>query len=55
LVAEGHSDRILLSSDAIGYAIGHDARELPYDHVLATFVPRLRQGASRSQTSSGCS
>jgi phosphotriesterase-related protein len=41
LVAAGHADRILLSSDAIGYAVGQDPRDLPYDHVLANFVPLL--------------
>lgn len=42
LVAAGHADRILLSSDATGYAVGHSAPDLPYDHLLSHFVPRLR-------------
>jgi predicted metal-dependent phosphotriesterase family hydrolase len=49
LVSAGHVDRILLSSAAIGYAVGEPANELPYDHVLAAFVPRLReQGVSEN-------
>jgi phosphotriesterase-related protein len=43
LVTAGHADRILLSSAAIGYAVGEPANELPYDHVLAAFVPLLRE------------
>ena len=43
LVAAGHGDRLLLSSDAIGYAAGQDPRDLPYDYVLATFVPLLQE------------
>ncbi len=42
LVAAGHADRILLSSDAIGYAVGQPPRDLPYDHLLSNFVPLLR-------------
>ena len=43
LVAAGHGDRVLLSSDAIGCAIGHAPHDLPYDHVLSTFVGLLRK------------
>lgn len=43
LIAVGHADRILLSSDAIGYAVGQSPRDLPYDHVLTNFVPLLRE------------
>jgi phosphotriesterase-related protein len=42
LVAAGHADRILLSSNAIGYAVGQPPRDLPYDHLLSNFVPLLR-------------
>ncbi len=41
LVAAGHADRILLSSNAIGYAVGQPPRDLPYDHLLSNFVPLL--------------
>ena len=41
LVESGYAGNILLSSDAIGYAVGHRPRDLPYDHVLANFVPLL--------------
>ncbi|MFI9601204.1 phosphotriesterase [Streptomyces sp. NPDC052043] len=47
LVKAGFADRILLSSSATGVAKGHSGNDLPYSHVLATFVPLLKtQGLS---------
>ncbi len=47
LVAAGFGDRILLSSNATGVAKGHPAGELPYSHILTSFVPLLEaQGLS---------
>ena len=51
LVAElaeaGFGTRILLSSNATGVAKGHDGNDVPYGHVLSTFVPLLKaQGLS---------
>ncbi len=47
LVAAGHGDRILLSSNAMGKALGQPDRDLPYSYVLTTFVPLLtEQGVS---------
>ncbi|WP_445525788.1 phosphotriesterase family protein [Streptomyces cyslabdanicus] len=47
LVQAGFADRILLSSSATGVAKGHCGNDLPYSHVLATFVPLLKtQGLS---------
>ncbi|MGW5128915.1 phosphotriesterase family protein [Streptomyces sp. NPDC004069] len=47
LVKAGFADRILLSSSATGVAKGHSGSDLPYSHVLATFVPLLKtQGLS---------
>lgn len=43
LIDAGQAGRILLSSDAIGYAVGQSARELPYDRLLTTFVPLLSE------------
>ncbi|WP_448628584.1 phosphotriesterase family protein [Geodermatophilus sp. URMC 64] len=43
LVAAGHADRVLLSCNAIGKALGQPAYELPYAHVLTAFVPLLAQ------------
>ena len=43
LVASGYAGSILLSSDAIGYAVGQPARDVPYDHLLASFVPLLKE------------
>lgn len=41
LVRGGHGNRILLSSNAVGVAKGHDDYDLPYSHVLSAFVPFL--------------
>ena len=41
LLTAGHGDRILLSSDAIGYAVAVPAHDVAYDHLLTSFVPRL--------------
>ncbi|MEV5009274.1 phosphotriesterase [Streptomyces sp. NPDC055692] len=47
LVKAGFADRILLSSSATGVAKGHSGNDLPYSHVLTTFVPLLKtQGLS---------
>ena len=47
LVAAGCADRILLSSNAVGVAVGQPAYDLPYGHVLSSFLPFLRtQGLS---------
>ena len=49
LVAAGCADRTLLSSNAIGAAFGQPDYELPYGHVLTSFLPFLRaQGLSES-------
>lgn len=45
LIEAGHADRVLLSSNAIGVALGQPAYELPFAHVLTAFVPLLsKQG-----------
>lgn len=41
LVGAGHGDKVILSSNAIGVAKGLDAYDLPYSHVVSTFVPLL--------------
>ncbi|MEU3730921.1 phosphotriesterase [Streptomyces sp. NPDC033538] len=47
LVRAGFADRILLSGSATGVAKGHLGNDLPYSHVLTTFVPLLKaQGLS---------
>lgn len=47
LVEAGFTDRIILSSNAIGVARGLPAYDLPYSYVAATFVPFLKdQGLS---------
>lgn len=51
LVRAGFGDRVLLSSNATGVAKGHPANDLPYSHVLTTFVPLLRaQGLKPEDT-----
>ena len=42
LVAAGFAHRILLSSNAIGVAKGQPDYDLPFGHVLSTFVPLLK-------------
>jgi phosphotriesterase-related protein len=41
LIAAGHVNRVLLSSNAVGVAKGHPAYELPYAHVQTAFAPLL--------------
>lgn len=49
LVKAGHGHQILLSSNAIGVAKGQPDDDLPFSHVLSTFVPLLQsQGLSDS-------
>lgn len=51
LVRDGFGDRILLSGSATGVAKGHEANDLPYSHVLTTFVPLLKdQGLDDEDT-----
>ena len=42
LVEAGHADRIILSGNSIGVAKGQPEYDLPYSHVLTTFVPFLK-------------
>jgi phosphotriesterase-related protein len=42
LVKAGHADKIILSGNSIGAAKGLPEYNLPYSHVLTTFVPYLR-------------
>lgn len=42
LVAAGHAGRIILSGNSIGVAKGQPDYNLPYSHVLNTFVPFLK-------------
>lgn len=42
LVRAGHADRIIVSSNAIGVAKGLPERDLPFSHVLTSFVPLLK-------------
>ncbi|MEE2035356.1 phosphotriesterase family protein, partial [Rhodococcus chondri] len=41
LIDAGHGDRILLSSNATGVSKGEPGREVPFSHILSTFVPLL--------------
>ncbi|MFI8949784.1 phosphotriesterase [Streptomyces sp. NPDC053750] len=51
LVRAGFGHRILLSSSATGVAKGHPGNDLPYSHVLTSFVPLLKaQGPSDEDT-----
>ncbi|WP_030902854.1 aryldialkylphosphatase [Streptomyces sp. NRRL F-5126] len=51
LVRAGHGDRVLLSCGATGVAKGHPGNDVPYSHLLTTFVPLLEaQGLSDEDT-----
>lgn len=41
LIDAGHGDRIILSSNAVGVAKGHEPYDLPFGYVLTTFLPQL--------------
>ncbi|MED3690626.1 phosphotriesterase [Peribacillus butanolivorans] len=43
LFKEGFGDCVLISTNAIGVAKGHDAKELGFDYLLTKFVPTLRR------------
>ncbi|MEH7177599.1 phosphotriesterase family protein [Neobacillus vireti] len=50
LFKEGFGDRILISTNAVGVAKGHEAKEIGYDYLLNTFVPMLkRSGVTEEQ------
>lgn len=50
LFAAGHGEQILISSNTVGVAKGHEAKELGIDYLLASFVPQLRKaGISEDQ------
>ncbi|CAN7531658.1 phosphotriesterase [Arthrobacter sp. LjRoot78] len=42
LVEAGHADKIILSGNSIGVAKGLPEYNLPYSHILTTFVPFLK-------------
>ena len=41
LFAKGHGKRLLISTNAVGVAKGHEANDLGYDYLLTKFVPIL--------------
>ncbi|HWL13251.1 MAG TPA: phosphotriesterase [Ureibacillus sp.] len=43
LVAAGYGDRILISSNSVGVAKGHDAKEIGFDYLFTSFLPVLRK------------
>jgi phosphotriesterase-related protein len=43
LFEAGLGDNLLVSSNAVGCAIGHEVPRIGFDHVLGSFVPLLRQ------------
>jgi phosphotriesterase-related protein len=43
LFKEGLGDRILISTNAVGVAKGHGAKDISYDYLLTTFVPLLKK------------
>ncbi|MFJ7727347.1 phosphotriesterase [Neobacillus sp. NPDC097160] len=52
LFEEGLGDRVLISTNAVGVAKGHKAKDLEFDYLLTTFVPMLRKaGVTDEQVS----
>jgi len=49
LFAEGLGDKVLISSNAVGYAIGHSPTHTGFEYVLSTFVPKLRQAGATDE------
>ncbi|MEH7245983.1 phosphotriesterase [Neobacillus niacini] len=43
LFKEGLGDRVLISTNAVGVAKGHNTKDIGYDYLLTTFVPMLKQ------------
>ena len=43
LFHEGLGDRVLISTNAVGVAKGHAAKDISYDYLLTAFVPMLRK------------
>jgi phosphotriesterase-related protein len=43
LFNEGLGDHLLISTNAVGVAKGHEAKDISYDYLLTTFVPLLRK------------
>jgi phosphotriesterase-related protein len=43
LFNEGLGDHVLISTNAVGVAKGHAAKDISYDYLLSTFVPMLRK------------
>jgi len=42
LIAAGYGDRVLISSNNVGVAKGHEAKNIGFDYLLTSFVPILR-------------
>ncbi len=49
LFEEGLGERVLISTNAVGVAKGHEAKELGFDYLLATFVPLLRKAGATDE------
>jgi phosphotriesterase-related protein len=43
LFKEGLGDRVLISTNAVGVAKGHAAKDISYDYLLKTFIPLLKK------------
>jgi phosphotriesterase-related protein len=43
LFKEGLGDRVLISTNAVGVAKGHETKDISYGYLLTTFVPLFRK------------
>ena len=49
LFEEGLGERVLISTNAVAVAKGHEAKDLGFDYLLATFVPLLRKAGATDE------
>lgn len=49
LFEKGYGERLLISTNAVGCAKGHPAKELGFDYLLTKFVPTLRKAGMTDQ------
>ncbi|WP_043929745.1 phosphotriesterase family protein [Bacillus sp. EB01] len=43
LLEEGFGEQLLLSTNAVGVAKGHEAKEIGFDYLLTSFIPKLKK------------
>lgn len=49
LFAEGLGDKVLISTNSVGYAIGHDTTHNGFEYLISTFIPKLRKAGATDE------